>query len=283
MPVLNEPPVGRSGLPVPSGIIDAVGIYAAAACARRLPTVAETEACVDPAVSRFIAAHPALGALPAHERCTLLRRSRIRSLKRQEVIFRQGDPASSVALVLDGLAKLSVPLADGGELFLDIAGPGSCIGDMLVLHGRTHNVNVTALAPGRLLLIDARQFRQTFDRLPEGLLALLRLANQKLQRVTEQLMDSRARTAPARLAKTVLQLARLASSDPQGPAGLALRLSQGELAVMAGMSRELVNKHLGAWRDAGWIRMSGGTVTSVDTATLAQVSGDDQDCDADPR
>lgn len=282
MPVLNELPVSRRGRPPPSGSIDPAVIYTAAAYGRPDPTGAEAGPAADPAVRRLIAAHPALGALPEHEHRTLLQWSRIRPLKRQEVIFRQGDPASSVALVLDGLVKQSVPLADGGELFLDIAGPGSCIGDMLALHGRTHNADVIALGPGRLLMIDARQFRRMFDRLPEGLLALLRVANQRLQRMTEQLIDNRARTAPARLAKTVLQLARLASSNSYGPTGLALRLSQGELGTMAGMSRELVNKHLGAWRDAGWIRMSGGTVASVDTAALALMLGDEQDRDADP-
>ena len=281
MPVPNQPPVGRRGLPVPGGNIGPAIICSAAAYAQGAAAVAATPPCADPAICQLMAAHPALGALPEHERRTLLRWSRIRPLKRQELIFREGDPASSVALVLDGFVKLSMPLADGGELFLDIAGPGSCIGEISVLHARTHKAGATALGPGRLLMIDARQFRQTFDRMPEGLLALLRLANKKLQRMTEQLIDTRARSAPARLAKTVLQLAKLESSDPHRSAGLALRLSQGELGLMAGMSRELVNKHLGAWRDAGWIRMSGGTVASVDAAALAEIAGDDQDRDLD--
>ena len=282
MPVPNQPPMGRRGRQVAGGDIDLAVIYSAAAYAQSIAAATEAAVDADPTVCRLIAAHPALGTLPRHEHRTLLRGARIRPLKRQELIFRQGDPASSVALVLEGFVKLSVPLADGGELFLDIAGPGACIGEISVLHARTRGADATALAPGRLLIIDARQFRQTFDRMPEGLLALLRLASRKLRRVTEQLIDSRARSAPARLAKTVLQVASLASSDPRRPSGLGLRLSQGEWGLMAGMSRELVNKHLGAWRDAGWISLSGGTVASVDVAALADISGDDQDGDADP-
>ena len=281
MPVPNQPPMGRRGRHV-AGDIDPAVIYSAAAYAQPIASATEAAVDADPAVCRLIAAHPALGTLPRHEHRTLLRWSRLRPLQRQELIFRQGDPASSVALVLEGFVKLSVPLADGGELFLDIVGPGVCIGEISALHARTRGADATALGPARLLIIDARQFRQTFDRMPEGLLALLRLANKKLQRMTEQLIDSRARTAPARLAKTVLLLARLAPSDRHRPDRLGLRLSQGELGLMAGMSRELVNKHLGAWRDAGWISLSGGTVASVDVAALASISGDDQDSDADP-
>jgi hypothetical protein len=40
------------------------------------------------------------------------------------------------------------------------------------------------------------------------------------------------------------------------------------------MSREMVNKHLALWRDAGWIRMSGGTVASVDADALLAMSGE---------
>ena len=283
MPVLNEPPVGRRGTAVAAGKINPAVLCSATSYARQVATTVTAGRLPDPDVCRLVAAHPALGALPEHEQGALLRWSRLRPLKRQEVIFRQGDPASSVALVLDGFVKLSVPLADGGELFLDIAGAGSCIGEMPALHGRPHSADVIALASGRLLMIDARIFRQTFDRTPEGLLALLRLANQRLQRMTEQLMDNRGRAAPARLAKTVLQLVGLGSSDPHRPGGPALRLSQGELGRMAGMSRELVNKHLGAWRDVGWIRMSGGTVASVDIAALKAMSGDDEEHDGGAR
>jgi CRP/FNR family cyclic AMP-dependent transcriptional regulator len=243
-------------------------------------TVTETGPAADPVVRKLMAAHSALGALPEQDRAALLRWSRIRLAKRQEVISRQGDPAGSVVLVLEGYLKSSVSLADGGEVFLDIAGPGSCVGEMFALHLRMHEANVTALSPARLLMIDARPFRHTFDRSPEGLLAILRLANARLQRTTGRLLDIRARSAPARLAKTILYLDLLSSSRINKSAGVPLRLSQSELGVMAGMSRELVNKHLGAWRDAGWIRLSAGAVCSVDTAALAHLSGGDEDSES---
>jgi CRP-like cAMP-binding protein len=276
MPVLDLTPDGHSEFP---GLSRNITVHSIAAIPHRIPTQAAAGPGVDPAVLALMKAHPALGTLSDQDRRALAQSSKFRFQKRQDVICRQGEPASSVVLVLDGYVKLSVSLADGGEVFIDIARPGDCLNEMLALRVRTHDASVTALSPCRLLLIEAQRFRQAFHQNTEGLLAILRLTDDRLQRLTEQLVDSRARTAPARLAKALLRLTRLPSIGTAGGTCLPLRISQGELSIMAGMSREIVNKHLGAWRDAGWIEMSGGTVASVDVMALSGVSGDDLDFD----
>jgi CRP-like cAMP-binding protein len=40
-----------------------------------------------------------------------------------------------------------------------------------------------------------------------------------------------------------------------------LPLSQRELGAMTGLIRESINKHLGTWRDAGWLSQAGRTIT----------------------
>jgi CRP-like cAMP-binding protein len=232
----------------------------------------------DPAVRQHLAAHPALGTLPEQDRHSLLRWSRIRTLKRREVICRQGDPAASVILVLDGYLKQSVALADGGEVFLDIAGPGECTGEFVALDRSAHDADITALSPCRLLMIDAGQFWQAFEHRPEALLAILRLGREQQQRITAQLVGLGGLAAPARLANALLRLAQLPPACADA-AEIPLRLSQAELAVMTGATREMVNKQLGEWRAAGWVRMCGGTVISIDAAALAEVAGEDLDRD----
>jgi CRP-like cAMP-binding protein len=236
-----------------------------------VPGVEAAGARLDPATARLVASHPALGSLPELDRHALLRWSKLRSVKRREVICEQGDPVSAVILVLEGYAKLATPLEDGDEVVLEVIGPGRCAGELTALQRRVHDASLIALSACRVLLIDARQFRQVFDRNPEGLLAIMHLANDRLQRVSEQLVDRTKRTGPVRLAKAVLQLAGLPASGAGGAAGFPLGLSQGELAAMTGTCREVVNKQLGAWRDAGYIRMSGGSVTSVDVTILARM------------
>jgi CRP/FNR family transcriptional regulator, cyclic AMP receptor protein len=279
MLVLNTPPAAYPGLPLPGAPINPPAIRQSPPyllpVRLSIPTAAEFGPATDPVVRNALAVHPALGTLSEQGRRTLLRWSRIRTLKRREVICRQGDPATTVILVLEGYLKLSVSLPDGAEVFLDIAAPGECAGEMAALDRLTHDADFTALSPCRLLIIDGRQFWRAFEGRPEASMAIVRLAADRLRRTTAQVVGLGGQTAAARLAKVLLRLASLASPVP-------LQLSQGELGVMIGASREVVNKQLRDWRDAGWIQMTGGIVTSIEPTALALIAGDDAEQDATP-
>jgi CRP/FNR family cyclic AMP-dependent transcriptional regulator len=221
------------------------------------------------------AAHPILGRLTEQSRRALLRWSRFRAVKRRETVWRQGDSAGAVILVVNGYLKRSTPLADGNEVLLGLIGPGDCAGEATVLLEQTHDANLTALSECLLLMIDARQFRHAFGQEPEALLAIMRSTTEELRRTTQQLLDGRAQTTSGRLAKVLLCLPRLPSPGPSGQTRPGLRLSQSELGAMAGICREVVNRYLGIWRDTGWIELSDGRVTSFDTTAVVALSRDE--------
>jgi CRP/FNR family transcriptional regulator, cyclic AMP receptor protein len=218
------------------------------------------------------AAHPTLGKLTEQSRRALLRWSRFRAMKRRETVWHQGDPAGAVILVVNGYLKRSTPLPDGNEVLLGLIGPGGCAGETAVLLEQPHDANLTALSECLVLTIDARQFRHAFGLEPEALLAVMRSTTEELRRTTQQLLDGRAQTTPGRLAKVLLCLPRAPSSGPGEATRLGLRLSQSELGAMAGICREVVNRYLGIWRDAGWIELSDGRVTSFDMAAIFDLS-----------
>ena len=43
---------------------------------------------------------------------------------------------------------------------------------------------------------------------------------------------------------------------------------------MTALTRESINKHLSAWRDAGWVRLAGKTVTLTDVGALQNLLGE---------
>lgn len=220
---------------------------------------------------KLIAGHSALGSLPEADRLSLMQWSTIRVLQRRETIFRCGDPGRTVVLVLEGYVKLSTALADGREVVLEIVGPGGCFGELAVLNKWPREADAMTLSRCRVLAIDGRQFTQVIERRPEGMLAVTRMVSERLQRAMEQVVDALVLPAPARLAKALILLAKLRSSGLHHGDRIPLRLSQSELGSMTGLTRESVNKHLGAWRDAGWILLSRGSVTLLDIAALSDL------------
>ena len=98
--------------------------------------------------------------------------------------------------------------------------------------------------------------------------AATRLLGDRLLAVTERGMDAVSLPAPVRLAKALLHLAELHPQPVTGGVHIGVRLSQRELGAMTGLIRESINKHLKAWRAAGWIELADGSVTLRDLAAL---------------
>jgi CRP-like cAMP-binding protein len=214
-----------------------------------------------------LAAHPALRLLGEPERRALLRWSVIRTLQRQELAFRRGDTARSVLLVLEGCLKLAT-VCDGREVVLEVVGPGCSAGEVSLLNRWPLRVDAVALTRTRVLSLDGRQFVQALERAPAGQAAMMRLVSQRLRGATDRMAEALALSGPARLAKALLQIAAFQ------PPGVPLPVSQSDLGAMAGITRESVNKSLAAWRDAGWVALSGGCIARVDAAALAELLRD---------
>ena len=217
---------------------------------------------------KLVAAQGMLGRLPERDLFNLMRRATVRTVRARKNLFRHGDPAAAVIAVLDGHVKLSTTTVGGREVVLDIVPPGGCLGELAVFNNWPRDADAMTITRSRLLFIDGRQFLQVMERSAEASQAMLRLLSQQLRSARQQVVDVVVLPAPARLAKALLALARLAGPAARDGTRIAPRLSQAELGGMTGLTRESINKNLAALRDAGWIALEGGSVTLLDVAAL---------------
>jgi CRP-like cAMP-binding protein len=86
---------------------------------------------------------------------------------------------------------------------------------------------------------------------------------QRLRQTSAHLEDALFREAPSRLARGLLRLAESFGHDVPGGTRLAIKLSQQQIGNLIGISRESINKHLGAWREAGHIAVDGGGIITI--------------------
>ncbi|MBV8589741.1 MAG: Crp/Fnr family transcriptional regulator [Acetobacteraceae bacterium] len=197
-----------------------------------------------------------LRQVPDAEIKSLVRRARLQRFREREAIFSQGDEGRSVQAVLEGFVKLSSSTAAGREIILDVAGPGSIFGEIAVMNEWPRAADAVALTPCSLLAIDGYSFRQALTRAPAALFGVIRMVSERLRRATEQLTDGVDLPASARLAKALMQLAALNSHQVADGLQIDVVLSQRELGGMTGLTRESINKHLAAWREEGWVRLT---------------------------
>jgi len=177
-----------------------------------------------------------------------------------ELIFRKGDPGSSMMAIGKGRVKISSTSAEGRTVVLNILGRGEIFGEIALLDGGQRTADATAIEATELHVLDSRDFIPLLQRHPEICIKLLKIFCARLRSTSEQVEDQLFLTRPVRLAKVLLRLA--AEYGHESPEGvrLEIRLSQSGIGDLAGMTRESVNKQIAAWRDAGLVDVVDGKI-----------------------
>ncbi len=267
-----RPSGGQPG-PQPPGILTQCGIIGDTDMARgNQPKAKPTDTAT---IVGRLRHHPVLGHLGTDGIGLLVQQAAVKHFLERAQIFQQGDEGRSVMVVADGYVKLSAVTFSGREVVLDLARPGSVFGELAVLNGWPRAATATALAKCVLLSIDGAAFARALSHAPAAMRELIRLLSHRLRKTTEQMTDVIDMPAPARIAKALLQLAALHSKPVPGGLQIELPLSQSELGGMTGLIREIINRHLGNWRDAGWLHLSDRSIVLTNVQALRALVPDD--------
>lgn len=211
--------------------------------------------------------HSLLHALDAEELSRLLREAREHSAKKGKTLLEQGDEGDFLIILLEGQARVTVFTANGREIVLDYAGAGSVLGEIALLDGGTRTASVIAMEPVRYLALSRGVFERVIAENHHIALRLMRELAQRLRRANQTIENDRAYAAPPRLARFLLRL--LAGNEGNDP---VISLSQTELAMFAGISRENINRQLNLWSQAGLIALEQGKVRVLDREWMEDVA-----------
>ena len=192
-----------------------------------------------------------------------------RSYPSGEVVFLQGDPGDALYGVVTGRIRISAGASDGREIFLNIMESGDTFGEIALLDGGLRTAAATAIVPSELVSIRREHFLAVLEREPRLALELLRLCGERLRWTSGQAEDAALLHAPARLAKRLVSLGQLHGERTND--GIALRISQEELAGFLGLSRQVVNQYLQGWLAQGWVSLGRGVVTVCNEGALKEI------------
>jgi CRP/FNR family transcriptional regulator, cyclic AMP receptor protein len=186
----------------------------------------------------------------------------------QAVVFMHGDPGDSLCAVVTGRVRISASGPGGREVFLNIMEPGDAFGEIALLDGRPRTATATTLARTELVIIRREQFSEVLSTEPRLASHLIQLLCERVRWTAQLMEDSALLGVPARIAKRLLSLARSDSATDVTD----IAISQEELAQFLGLSRQIVNQHLQAWKRAGWIASGRGRITLVQPRSLQKLA-----------
>jgi CRP/FNR family cyclic AMP-dependent transcriptional regulator len=183
-----------------------------------------------------------------------------------EVVLRQGDPSSHVALLVTGAVKVLLYLPEGRSLLLAVRGPGEVLGVMGVVSGAPRSATVIAAGPCLTRVLSAQRFL-AFMRAAGEEPMLLRRAMLRIREGEEWRAETATLPARPKVARALLRLA-----VPTGKSRCEVPLSQAEIGAAVGMSRGAVALELAGLREAGLVETTLRRVVILDPAGLRDLA-----------
>jgi CRP/FNR family transcriptional regulator, cyclic AMP receptor protein len=174
----------------------------------------------------------------------------LQRMQPQTVFIHEGDSADSAFVILGGRVKVFASNPDGGEIVLNICGPGECIGDM-ALDGGPRSASVVTLDRVTCSVVSRDALRQALAADPDFALRLIttlirrnRLATSKIKGLALQGVRER-----------VEALLRGLAVERGGARIVGEKLSQVEIAHRVGASRDMVSRVFKELQRDGRIRL----------------------------
>jgi CRP/FNR family transcriptional regulator, cyclic AMP receptor protein len=186
------------------------------------------------------------GTLPTEAVERVAAAAQPRSLRRGDVLFREGDPGDELFVVESGRIAISNKSFDGRESVFALMEAGDVFGEMSLFDGHGRSAEARALEASQVYAVPFEPLRQLFREQPELLWPVVELLAGRIRNMDVALADSVFLDVTGRTAKRLLELA--GESDE-----FLLPITQEELAGLVGASRERVNKAISSFVRLGWL------------------------------
>ena len=191
-----------------------------------------------------------------------------RRLRKDTVVFHEGDPGSAFYLVKTGRVKIYKSSAYGREQVLSILGDGQIFGDVPTFDGGPYPATAATMTEAEIYLIRREDFQGILRRHPEIALKVIRVLGARLRQSMELIRDLSFKQVPHRLAGLLLKLSGEYGKETGAGLLIELPLSRQELADIVGTSRETVTRELKKMEKAGIIGLNRRRITVIDTKRL---------------
>jgi CRP-like cAMP-binding protein len=170
-------------------------------------------------------------------------------LEASQVVFVADDPGDGCYRIEKGLLKVSIVSGSGDERILAILGPGAIVGELAVLDGLPRSASVLAMRDSELLFVSKAKFDQYAYKHPELYQHLLMLLASRLRETNDVIAAESFLSLRGRVAVTFLELAEH-FGEIVGEDRIMIRqkFKQPDLAAMAGIARENLNRILADWK-----------------------------------
>lgn len=198
---------------------------------------------------------------------------RITNFRRNEVLYRQGEPAEHVFLLLDGIVQSLLVNSAGHESLLRIHLPGSVLGITSLGTVPWRDASAKAIEPVTVARIKRQDMVRLIAADPELAMRLIRLLVDRMRDFHFRVAELQSQSVEQRLARVLLAICQREpeSTTPDGLAGVSL--THQDLAHLVNSRRQTVSAILGQFADRGYIAKKGRRLQLTNIKALVELIG----------
>ncbi|WCM23131.1 Crp/Fnr family transcriptional regulator [Paraburkholderia bryophila] len=204
-------------------------------------------------------------ALAAEHQAMVLAGAHAERLEGGAWIARRQEPSDYWIGVHSGLIKLAIYNASGRSCTLSGVPPGGWFGEGSVIKRELRKYNVAAIQPSLVMFVPSATFHALLESSLPFTGFVIRQLNNRMGEFIASIQNSRLLDVDARVAQS---LAQLFNPDLYPDTGRTLAISQEEVGLLAGVSRQRINQALQNLEKLQILRLSYNQIDVLDLERL---------------
>jgi CRP-like cAMP-binding protein len=216
----------------------------------------------------FLAGLPLFEALDATTLARLAAATTRRTLKRGETLFRKGDPATGMYVVVYGEIKLMTFTPARGSRLTGIVGPGQCFGEPVMFLERPALVDAQAVGDALLLHLPKQSMFEEIERNPKFARRMIAGLSKRVESLVRELDRQALGSGRGRFIAYLLRQRH----DRATPLVVTLPAAKAEIASQLNLTPEHFSRILHELATAGLLQIQGRRITVPDLNRLQRAT-----------
>lgn len=185
-----------------------------------------------------------------------------------ESIFRKGEIADCMMVVVAGKVRISAPATTGDDITFATILEGEVFGEIALIDGYERSADAVAVEETELLIVSSSDFMPVLSGNAELCIDLLKVLCNRIRQTNVILEDFSYIDLRRRLAKRLLYMSGSESISADS-SNISVRVSRQQLLVMLGVSEDSVLRELANWQESGLLEIDGDWITVINADALA--------------
>ncbi|WP_271812361.1 Crp/Fnr family transcriptional regulator [Clostridium beijerinckii] len=174
-----------------------------------------------------------------------------------DVIFTEGNIASTLYFINEGKIKLYKYTKDGKEQILHILSEGDFFGELELIKPSKYRFNSKAIEDVKICTLTKEEMKDIMMKNPEIGIKVLETVGERLSKVENLVQNLATNDVDSRMAYLIIELMEKYGENVEGNISVKLPISREDMASYIGVTRETISRKLKKLEDENLIKIIG--------------------------